>query len=171
MSLLRVEKRLDKGTRRGRAARAASGTCEADGAGAGVVLAAEHAARAPVEAGGGGVAGVGGGVLAVLAREARGALARGPAQQGVGHARAAVLTAAPLAGVSMLAVLSHEALGTPAWERAESVKTPAAAQTLPGNAVRSGRHQAGKRDAGSLGSGSTSDLTTHAHVLVGVGDR
>lgn len=127
------------------------GTCEADGAGARVVLAAEHAARAPVEAGGRGVAGVGGGVLAVVAREARGALARGSPQQGLGHTRATVLTAVPLAGVSMLAVLAHEALGTPAWERAESVKTPAAAETLPDNAVRSGRRWAVDRDAGSLG--------------------
>lgn len=121
--------------RTGSAARA-RGTCEADGAGARVVLPAEHAARAPVQTGGRRVAGVGGGVLAGLAREARGALAGGLPQQGLGHARAAVLTAVPLAGVSMLAVLSHEALGTPAWERAESVRTLAAPQTSRDRAAR-----------------------------------
>lgn len=98
-------------------------TCKTDLAGALIVILTEHMASASIQTGRRRIAGVSGRVLAVLACEPQGTLARGFPQHGLGHTRPTILAAVLLTGVSMLTIFSQEALWTSVWKRAESMKT------------------------------------------------
>lgn len=87
-------------------------TCKTDLAGALIVILTEHTTSASIQTGRRRVAGVSGRVLAVLACESQGTLARGFPQHGLGHTRPTILAAVLLTGVSMLTIFSQEALWT-----------------------------------------------------------
>lgn len=102
-------------------AQAESLTCKADLAGALVGVPAQHVAGAPVLTGAGHKAGVRGRVLAVLPCEPWSTVAGGFPQHGLYHTSTPILTAAFLTGVSMLAILSQEALRTSAFKTKKKI--------------------------------------------------